>query len=201
MTGMIRSLSRLNAGGVSANSEQILNGPAMSASLAKAPGIKSVSISNVNPTTIEGPIALTRIDDFLRISPLSTQENERFITYEHTAAGGRIKISLSRAVAPRLVSVLSPDVASYLGALMAPVATGEFMSKAEYLLLVRSVYGKGIADEIAGARIQVAVDFPKPIGAIAGGVISRTQKNRGEFDILLADLLVMEGPLEYEVSW
>ncbi len=76
MTGMIRSLSLLKAGGVSAHSEQILNGPAMSASLAKAPWIKSVSISNVNPTTIEGPIALTRIDDFLRISPLSTQENE-----------------------------------------------------------------------------------------------------------------------------
>jgi hypothetical protein len=167
--------------------------------MASAPGIKSVSFNNINPTTIEGALSIVRVDAFLSIP--GNQGGSGFIGYEQIGSGGKFTITLNRGTGPRIIAVLSPDVAAYLSALMAPVATGEVLSKGEYLSLVRSVYGKGVADEIAAARIQVSINFPRPISAIQGGVVSTASKNRGEFDIPLLDLLVLENPLVYEVSW
>lgn len=197
MATLIRSLARLNR--TSPSSEQILDGPAIALSMASAPGIKSIVLKNNNPTTIEGTISLVRVDNFLAIP--ESQGARRFISYEQSGSGGRFRIALDRNSGPQIVTLLSPNVAGYLSALMAPVVTGETLSKGEYLGLVRSVYGKGVADEIVGARIQVSIEFPRPISAIRGGVVSIASKTRGEFDIPLLDLLVLENPLEYEVSW
>ncbi|MDR2484679.1 MAG: hypothetical protein LBD55_04725 [Treponema sp.] len=197
MAALIRSISRLNAppGG----SEQILNGPAIAASMAAAPGIKSVSLHNSNPTTIEGTAGIVRADAFLAIP--GTRGGGGFIGYEQTGAGGSFTITLNRNTGPRIIALLSPDVADYLSALMAPAVTGEALSKGEYLDLVRAVYGRGVAEEIAAGRVRVSINFPKPINTIKGGLVSGTAGNRGEFDIPLLDLLVLEHPLEYEVSW
>jgi hypothetical protein len=81
---------------------------------------------------------------------------------------------------------------------MAPLATGEVLSRAEYLDLVASVYGRPVADEIAGGRIRASIDFPGPVGAVRGGTFSG---KRAEFDIPLLDLLVLEQPLNCEVTW
>jgi hypothetical protein len=197
MAVLIRSLSRLN--NPSGGQEQVINGPAIARSMSAAPGIKSVSLHNINPAAIEGTISILQVNAFLAVS--SGQESGNFINYEQNGSNGKCTITLNRAAAPRVVSKLSPDVADYLSALMAPVITGEALSKGEYLGLVRSVYGRGVADEIAAARIQGSLDFPKPISAIRGGVVSGASKNRGEFDIPLLDLLVLETPIHYEVSW
>jgi hypothetical protein len=81
---------------------------------------------------------------------------------------------------------------------MAPAATGERLSRAEYLELVDSFYGKALADEIAAAGITVSIGFPGPVSSVKGGVFTGTQ---ARFDIPLAALLVLENPLEYEVIW
>jgi hypothetical protein len=94
--------------------------------------------------------------------------------------------------------LLSPEVRDYLSALMAPVATGETLTQKEYLALVQSVYGKGLAEEIASAKITLTIDFPGTISVIQGG---KATKNRGVFTIPLGDLLVLERPLRYEVAW
>jgi hypothetical protein len=197
MSGLIRSLSRLNSG--SDTGEVILNGPAIASSMSAAPGIKTVSFHNINPTTIEGTISIVQVNAFLSIP--GNQGGGDFISYEQTATGGKCMITLNRSTGPRIIAVLSPDVTDYLSALMAPVVTGEVLSKTEYLSLVRSVYGRNVADEIGAARIQASIDFPRPISAIRGGVIAGISRNRGEFTIALVDLLVLENPLEYEVSW
>ncbi|MDR0569214.1 MAG: hypothetical protein LBG87_08425 [Spirochaetaceae bacterium] len=198
MAGLIRALSRLNNPSASA-SDPILNGPAIAASMSAAPGVKSASFRNTTPTSIEGTIAFTRVDAFLAIP--GNQGAGAFVTYGQTSAGGRFRIALNRSTGPRLVAAVSPDVSVYLEALMAPVVTGEVVSKTEYLNMVRSVYGKPIADEIAAAKIQASIDFPRPIDTIRRGAVSSADKNRGEFTIPLLDLLVLESPLEYEVSW
>jgi hypothetical protein len=96
------------------------------------------------------------------------------------------------------LSGLSPDIASYLEALMAPIATGEELGKAEYLRLVTSIYNRAISDEIALSRIRAAIDFPGPITNVRGGNFSG---RRAEFDIPLLDILVLDTPLSYEVQW
>jgi hypothetical protein len=81
---------------------------------------------------------------------------------------------------------------------MAPAATGEPLSKVEYLDLVGSFYGKALADEIAAARITISIGFPGTVSSVKGGSFSGTQ---ARFNIPLVDLLVLENPLEYEVVW
>jgi len=81
---------------------------------------------------------------------------------------------------------------------MAPVATGEVMTRAEYLTFVASIYGKDIADEIASSSIRASVDFPGVIQRVKGGTFTG---RRAEFEIPLPDILVLEKPLSYEVVW
>jgi hypothetical protein len=166
--------------------------------MAAAPGISSVSLRNANPTTVEGTIAVSRIGEFLMLPESQGGGRIRFIQYEQGPGGGRLVISLDRDSAPQLFSLISGEVTEYLSALMAPAATGEILTRAEYLDLVASVYGKPVAGEIAAARIHAVLDFPGPVGAVRGGSF---QGSRVQFEVPLLDLLVLESPLSYEVTW
>jgi hypothetical protein len=194
MSALIRSLSRLSAD--SSRSPQLLDALSISKSLIAAPGIKSVLLRNKNPAAIEGSISIFKADAFLALP--GNSGNSNFISYEQTPAGGRLRITLDRSSGPRLLTLFSTDVRDYLSALMAPVATGEALSRQEYLDLVQSVYGKAIAEEISASRIQLNIDFPGSISTIRGG---RAAENRAEFTIPLSELLVLERPLLYEVFW
>jgi hypothetical protein len=187
--------------------------------MAAAPGIEAVSLRNRTPSSIAGTIRISRIDQFLalpqKIAPVMPGASEavasgrRFITYtpgvSPTPKGGgklpaesTLQIHLDRTVAPQILALISEDVRDYLSILGAPAATGERLSRTEYLELVASFYGKALAEEIAAAGIIVFISFPGPVSAVKGGTISGTQVR---FDIPLADLLVLEAPLEYEVVW
>jgi hypothetical protein len=72
------------------------------------------------------------------------------------------------------------------------------LSREEYLALVSSLYGQAVADEISQGSIRASISFPGPISAVKGGTWTG---NRAGFDIPLADLLVLETPLVYEVRW
>jgi hypothetical protein len=97
-----------------------------------------------------------------------------------------------------VLSLVSEEVTAYLAALMAPAATGEVLSKADYLDQVGWTYGRTVANEIAAARITAKIDFPGPISSIRGGTFSGAQ---ARFEFPLVDLLVLEKTLEYEVRW
>jgi hypothetical protein len=172
----------------------VLNGEAISRSMSAAPGVESAALRNTGPVALEGPVKITNIRDFLA----PARDKGGFIILEESAAGGRFRLTLNRDLGPDILSLISPEVTDYLSALMAPIATGEALSKTEYLELVASIYGKPIAGEISGASIRASVDFPGRIRSARGGEFSG---KRAEFDIPLLDLLVLESPLVYEVSW
>jgi hypothetical protein len=173
---------------------QLLDGQAISNSMTKAPGIAQVSFRNTSETSIEGPVKISKIGEFL-----TSGGAEGFIRFEQPSAGaGRCTINLRRDLGPEILSRISVEVSAYLEALMAPLATGEELSNAEYLKLVESMYGKGIADEISASTIRVSVDFPGQVQSVQGGTFSGS---RAEFQIPLLDLLVLEKPLVYEVTW
>jgi hypothetical protein len=190
MAALIRTLVAMGGGG-----EFALNGEAIAQSMTTAPGVDSVSFRNTGPVAIEGLIKISKIGDFL--APAGGAKG--FITFEEAkSGGGRLTINLNREVGPEILSLISPEVADYLSALMAPLATGEGMTKAEYLVLVSSVYGKVVADEISRSSIRAAIDFSSPVNAVRGGTYSGKQAT---FTIPLLDLLVLESPLAYEVTW
>jgi hypothetical protein len=196
VTSTLRSFLAISQGAGAANSGDLLiDAPAIALSMSKAPGVASASFRNTNPQSLEGPVKIANIGEFLAPSGKAG-----FITFtENPAGGGRASITLSREAGPDMLALISPEVSGYLSALMAPIATGEEeVSKAEYLVLVASVYGKGVAGEISRADIRASVEFPGALVSVKGGAFSG---KKAEFTIPLLDLLVLEQPLNYEAVW
>lgn len=198
MTMLIGRLAA--ASGALQSDAPILDGPAIAASMSSAPGISSVSLNNIAPAAIEGSVKIARINDFLLGGKKASVRSANFITFTQgkPSAGGRCAINIDRYSGPQILGLISPEIGDYLAALMAPLATGETLTKADYLALVGSVYGKGIADEISRAFIRAYIDFPAPVQSAKGGTFSG---RRAEFAIPLLDLLVLEKSLSYEVVW
>jgi len=200
MTALIGGLAA--ATGAAQPGAAILDGPAIAASMSSAPGVASVSFKNTAPAAIEGPVKIARIGDFLApgmaASTTVSAKKASFINFEQNAPGGKCTVNLSLDSGPEILTLISPEISDYLSALMAPLATGEPLTKTEYLVLVGSLYGRGIADEISKAAIRASIDFPGPIQNAQGGTFSG---NRANFVIPLLDILVLETPLSYEVIW
>jgi hypothetical protein len=187
MINLIRSLS--SAAGQA--DSLIIDGPAIARSMSNAPGIVSVSLRNTTPSAVEGMLQLSKINDFY---PASSERG--FIYFQQ--ADKICEININRNNGSLILGMISPEIVNYLEALMAPIATGEELSKPEYLELVTSFYNKAISDEIAASLIRAYIEFPGTITSVKGGNFSgRT----AEFDISLLDLLVLETPLVYEVRW
>ena len=171
----------------------VLDGPAISSSIAAARGVASAALRNTGPAALEGQVRISAIDQFL-----AAADGRGFIDFYQ---GGEIKqcnVYINRENGPVIIELLSPQIADFLNALMAPLATGEEMSRAEYLELVASFYNRAISDEIAASRIRASIDFPGAVTSVRGGTFSGRRVN---FDIPLVDLLVLETPLSYEVRW
>ena len=165
-----------------------IDGPAIARSMSSAPGIASVSLRNTASAAVEGSIQISNLNEFL------AKGGKEFITFEQK----RCEIYICRDNGPDLLELLSPEISDYLNALMAPIASGEYMRKSDYLDLVTSIYNKAISNEIASSKIHVSIDFPGQITEVKGGTFSR---RRAEFNISLLDLLVLDNPLIYEVRW
>ena len=193
ITILIRSLQSMMG---EAGSGLILDGPAISLSLAASDGVSSVSLENTGPQAIRGNIAVNNIEDFLSVS------GKRFITYNERVSGssssGSIHIYLDKETAPELIAMLSSEAIEYLTALMAPAVLGEDISKDEYLMLVGSLYGRPIAGEISTSMIRAIIEFPGSITSIRGGTANR---NQAVFTVPLLDLLVLETPISLEAGW
>jgi len=175
----------------------LLDGPQVAASMSQAPGVASVSFVNKTPSSIEGPVKISKISDLLASGGGKTSG---FIKFEqkNSAGEGSCSVNLSLEYGPQILSLISPEIGMYLNALMAPLASGEKMTKKEYLDTVASFYGKDIADEISSGVINVSFTFPGTIQKIKGGTFTG---RKAEFKIPLLDVLVLETPLNYEVVW
>jgi len=198
MTALIGGLAAASGTAQPGSSNVLIDGPAIAASMSLAPGIDSVSLNNIAPAAIQGPIKISRITDFLTGGKRLSVRSPDFITFTQSKGGGRCAINIDRYSGPKILGLISPEIGDYLAALMAPLATGETLTKAEYLTLVGSVYGKSITDEISQAFIRAYIDFPGQVQSAKGGTFSG---RRAEFAIPLLDILVLEKPLSYEVVW
>jgi hypothetical protein len=188
MTAMIRAFTSATG----QPDEPILDGMAIAGSMHNAPGIASILLINTTPSAVEGMIKISNINDFLS----SAANSNKFVSYDETA--NRCQININRGNAAEILALLSPEIAEYLNALMAPVVTGEEMSKTEYLELVSMFYNSAISEEIAASSIRASVEFPGLITEVKGGTFSG---RRADFNIPLLDILVLETPLEYQVNW
>jgi hypothetical protein len=170
-------------------SSPLLDAASVSRSLASAPGGAAANLTNSSQRSISGSVTISKLDRFL---------SSRFVRLETSESGGKVTVSFDRASAPEILGALSPEIGDYLSALAAPVATGEKLGGAEYLELVSSMYGSGVADEIRESRIRFALKLPGPAAAVRGGTASG---NTAEFSLALLDVLTLERPIHLEASW
>jgi len=188
ISSVIRSLN--SAGGQ--DGSLILDGNAIAKSMS-IDGMTSVNLRNTAPAAVEGEIRVSDINRFLYAG-----EKSGFIKFEPKTGGGSCTININIDNGPLVLENLSPEIADFLSALMAPIATGEVLNKSEYQQLVASFYNKAISDEISASRIRASIEFPGAITGVKGGTFSG---RKAEFDIPFLDLLVLETPLIYEVNW
>ena len=186
---LIRSLRNFMGG---ADDSPVLDGPSISRSMVSSSGIRSAALENTSSSALDGTISVADIGDFL------SSTRGRLITFTEGREASSIVITLDKDSVPELISRLSPEAEGYLSALMAPAVLGETSTRQEYLDLVAAVYGRPLADEIADSRIRAFIEFPRPLTAVQGG---NALGKQAEFDIPLLDILVLEHPLRYEVSW
>lgn len=194
MTTLIQRLAAAGGAGGGA----ILDSVAIAQSMSNAPGVASIRLRNTAPAAIEGTINISNISEFLAAADAERGGQERFINFEQGALGGSCRINLNIENSPVILELLSMDIADYLNVLMAPLVTGEEMTRPEYLDLVASVFNRAISDEIASSRVRAYIDFPGPVTRVRGGTFSG---RRAVFDIPLLDLLVLETPVILEVEW
>jgi hypothetical protein len=101
----------------------------------------------------------------------------------------QLVLALSPEHLRQVYALLPQSAKSYIDLFMAPVFTGETMSKRDYLELLSSLYGKPLADEIEGASLSLSLfGFP---GRSPQKVVK----------IPLTDLLLLEKPVSYSVAW
>ncbi|MDR2517311.1 MAG: hypothetical protein LBC88_08040 [Spirochaetaceae bacterium] len=186
---LIRSFSAVLGNGA----EPVIDGPAVAESISRAPGVTRAVLLNQDAASLSGTITVARLDQFLAL-PLDAA-SAPFITWD---GAGFLSISLNRETAPTLLPLFSVEITEYLSALMAPCASGEIISRRDYLALVASVYGQPVAGEIAAATVRLVVTAPGPVTAIRGG---RAEGRAARFEIPLLDMLVLDVPLEYHLRW
>ena len=195
MATLLKRLSNVSGDGQTDIS--FLDGPAISASFSNAPGVTSVNLKNTSVNAIEGPVKILNVNTFLSHNIAASEKS--FINFTQNNSGtGRCTVNLDLKSGPLILANISPDITEYLSALMAPIATGEILTKNKYLQEVSSVYGKHIADEIAAARLLASIEFPGTVTSVKGGTFSG---RKADFNIPLLDILVLETPLSYEVEW
>jgi hypothetical protein len=193
LTAKIRDFLALSQGD-DGGGELLINAPAIAFSMSEAPGVAHVGFRNTGPASLEGSVKISSAGDFLAPSGKAG-----FISFqENSGGGGRAAITINRETAPDMLGLISPDVTYNLMLLFAPIATGDRLSKEEYLTQVRLIHGEAAAAEIVQARIRASIEFPGPLVSVKGGTFSG---RKAEFTIPLVDLLVLEAPLNYEVVW
>jgi hypothetical protein len=105
---------------------------------------------------------------------------------------------VSRETSQDLLGLLPLEAAEYLAAVMAPCATGENISRAEYLAMVAAICGRAFAEEMAAAILHFSVTVPGSVTLAGGG---RYSGSTAVFEIPLLDILVLDRQLRCEVRW
>ncbi|MDR1787120.1 MAG: hypothetical protein LBR16_01500 [Treponema sp.] len=192
--GLARSFAAFSGDSAGA---AVLDAERINRSLRARPGVSSSSLVNSSPQTLAGTVTISALAELLNANQAAgvtfTEKNTG-----KAAPSGALKVTLDRASAPQLLSLFAEELSDYLAMLLAPIATGEALSRQEYLETLRSIYSGAVADEIAAARVTVSLRFPSAVKAVSGGAASGRSAS---FDIPLLDILVLDKPCVFEVEW
>ncbi|MBO5606416.1 MAG: hypothetical protein J5930_00820 [Treponema sp.] len=97
---------------------------------------------------------------------------------------------------------LPEDTKSYLELFMAPVFSGEKMTKDEYRMLIASIYGENIAKELESSAIDVTLIPPKGKSIKKSSPANaESSASKAVFSIPLLDFLTLGTQKSYSIEW
>ncbi|MDR0550747.1 MAG: hypothetical protein LBG72_01880 [Spirochaetaceae bacterium] len=172
----------------------VLDAEIINKGLLASKGVSAARITNTAPDALSGKVNISKLETFISGGGGAASP----VHFESTPLGGRFSLMLNLKTGGDFLSAISPDLADYVSALFAPAATGESLSRAEYLKVVSDAYGKKISDEIAVSNLNLRFRFPAPIKSAKG-----LKYNGAEafVDLPLTDVLTLEKELAFEVIW
>lgn len=118
-------------------------------------------------------------------------------------SGRRMTLTLSRESVNSTIALMTPETRDSLELLMAPVFTGEALSRADYEEILAATYGKNLANELHDSVFVLSVECPAPVRSatiLSPGTAAKSGQT-ARFAIPLSVLLVMETPISISVSW
>jgi hypothetical protein len=183
-------VKRLTGGDVPARSQ--LDAAVLSENFNAVNGVASARFTQKTQGAVEGRLVVSSFAEIFAFA------GGNAVVWEESAAGGSFSVTLDRRHTQEFITNISAELAGYLSTIMAPIATGEELTKSEYLDEVTAIWGKPLADEISESRFVLSLTAPTPIRSAQGG--NRSGRT-AYFDIPLVDLLVLESPLVYKISW
>lgn len=144
-------------------------------------GLSNVSVKtpSANQLSISTPITENGRDIFSKA---------KLISIERVSGKKTMTLMLSPESVQAIYNTLPDVTRSYIDLFMAPVFTGDYMPKSEYVELVSMVYGKALTDELLGASISLVLASPN-------------KKAQQRFSVSLVDLMLLEKPMLFSVSW
>lgn len=168
----------------------LFDGEEIKASLSRAE-IKVDSVTFPKQSSIALALSFPKLDGLL----------EKSVAFSKT--GRSMTISISADSLRAAMGVMPASVNDYLDLLMAPVFTGEKLTQAEYVDVIRSAYGKTLADELEKSAFTLTVRCPEPIKSakIDASATYAKEGKQAVFRIPLAALLAMEKPLQAKTEW
>ena len=98
---------------------------------------------------------------------------------------------------------LPQSTKNYLDLFMAPVFTGESMSKDDYRMLIASIYGENIAKELDKSTIDVTLAPPKG-KSIKNAAVPKSgsaTSAKAAFSIPLLEFLTLSSAQTYSIQW
>lgn len=94
----------------------------------------------------------------------STEGNSTVISVKQKNESGKTKNIAEITINPEninaILSHFPPETRDYIDILMAPVFTGEALTKEEYIQLIKAAYGEKLATELSQENLKIELDIP-----------------------------------------
>jgi len=107
--------------------------------------------------------------------------------FEQTNSGKSFTLTLSKETISQFLSLLPSETQDYTELLLAPVFTGEKMSKSEYIQTLAAVYGNDIANEMQSAKLEFSVTSKSGV--------------KQSLNLALAEILCLRETKKYTFDW
>lgn len=162
----------------------------------EARGLSAITAETPTPHRFRGSFSMRSVSD-----AVSDPELSKAGLIALTTSGGEstLSFSISRENA-QVLPVLFPGMDPYILEALSPPALDPYpVTAEEYREMLAALLGQAALKELASAAVQLQIRTPGPITRSSGGKLSGGQSFTASLPLL--ELLVLEKPLSFSVSW